>query len=326
MVLVSLAALVIFSLSSGGLKFREFLREDLFIFSEKSTIVQHILFQGILQLIIAGLFVLIILRRGRMRHPVAVLLTLVCLDLILASRLNGPYTVYYHHYTSKDIFNHSKQFPKGFPIPGDNKLIENRDQEKGMMYQALWRNLNIFYKEVSFEGYNPLHLKGFEEMADNHPETFAAMLENPLVFQASSLNPPDMMAANEEKGYFDPGSVYLDVADYLKLQGQGLRLSPGDQVRITGFSPVKVTVESISQGSVLVNLLQNRYHGWKATIDGKPAEIITVNLAFMAVVVPAGKHEVIFFYDPVDVRWGFYITLLALVAGVVVLRGTLQGL
>jgi hypothetical protein len=245
----------------------------------------------------------------------------VCLDLIIASRLNGPYTVFYHQYESKDIFNHSKQFPKGFPMPGNTKLIDNKDQEKGMMYQALWRNLNIFYKEVSFEGYNPLHLKGFEEMADNHPETFAAMLGNPLVFQAASPNPLDEMSTNEAKGHFDPGSVYLDASDYLKLHGQGLSLSPGDQIWITGFTPIKVTAKSVSRGNVLVSFQQNRYHGWKATVDGNPAEIITVNMSFMAVVVPAGEHEVIFYYNPRAVRWGFYITLLMLVAGMVILRG-----
>jgi uncharacterized membrane protein YfhO len=115
--------------------------------------------------------------------------------------------------------------------------------------------------------------------------------------------------------------VYLDVEDYLKLPGQGLRLSAGDHVRITGFSPIKVTAKSVSQGSVLVSFQQNRYHGWKATVDGNPAEIMTVNMSFMAVVVPAGEHEVIFYYDPRDVRWGFYITLLMLVAGMVILRG-----
>ncbi|MCA9955307.1 MAG: YfhO family protein, partial [Anaerolineales bacterium] len=36
--------------------------------------------------------------------------------------------------------------------------------------------------------------------------------------------------------------------------------------------------------------------GWTATIDGQPAEIVTANYAFRAVLVPPGQHEVRFTY------------------------------
>ncbi len=65
-------------------------------------------------------------------------------------------------------------------------------------YQALWRNLNIFHKQVSYEGYNPLHLKGFEEMADNHPKLFETILQNPLVYLADRVSPLDSLPFHEQ--------------------------------------------------------------------------------------------------------------------------------
>jgi uncharacterized membrane protein YfhO len=82
---------------------------------------------------------------------------------------------------------------------------------------------------------------------------------------------------------------------------------------------------------VLLNLLQNNYYGWKAEIDGQPVEVIAGNMSFIAVPVSAGKHEVVFTYDPWRVRWGFYITVIMIVIALVFLkefrqRGTLQEL
>jgi uncharacterized membrane protein YfhO len=63
-------------------------------------------------------------------------------------------------------------------------------------------------------------------------------------------------------------------------------------------------------------LLQNNYYGWKATVDGKPVEILTGNMSFISVQVPGGNHEVLFRYNPVGVKIGFWITLLSLISGI----------
>jgi len=323
-VAVTIIVFMAYSLTRRDLNFGEFLKHELFIFSEKSRISQHILFQGIIQLLLLGLFCILIIKK-RMKYAVPGILILVCVDMIAATRLNGPYSVYYHQYRSKEIYAHAKQFPEGFPIPGNGRIIDNKDQV-GLMFQALWRNLNIFHKQVSYEGYNPLHLKGFEDLADNHAKLYETILLNPLVYQAGKIRELDSLSIDELRGNFDAGQIYLDNKDYASLDGSGLKASPDDHVSITKFSPVEIQARSISQSKVLVNLLQNNYHGWKATIDGNPAKILTANMSFISVVVPPGEHVVIFSYEPTDVRWGFYLTVLAIIAGLAILRGTLQGL
>ena len=162
----------------------------------------------------------------------------------------------------------------------DNRPVSDIRDTKGKAFQVLWRNLNIFYKEISWEGYNPLHLKGFEELADRHPELFETILQNPVVYLSNVDSP-----------------------------------APEDTVIINKFSPESIELKSITQNEGIVNYLQNNYYGWKATVDGNPVEIQTANFTFLSVQVPAGEHEVIFKYDPKGVKAGFWISLAALAAG-----------
>lgn len=326
---MTITGFLVYAALAGNTGFREFLSKDLFTFSERSTIVQHILFQGTIQLILLALLWFILWKK-EMKFRMAGILVLACFDLVLAARLNGPYTVYYQNFKSKDIYSHSRNFPQGFPLPGNEPIIGNKDMGS-LTYQVLWRNLNIFHKTISYQGYNPLHLKGFEEMADHRTRTFETILGNPLVYLSGRISPVDSMKLHEGMQDLDRSRVYVEGEVYEELVTQGLKLSRGDEASVIRFSPVEIAVSCKNQGPVLLNLLQNHYYGWKATINGNPAGIITANMGFISVPVPAGEHEVVFEYHPWEVLWGFYITLIMLVIALVYLkefrrRGTLQKL
>ena len=44
------------------------------------------------------------------------------------------------------------------------------------------------------------------------------------------------------------------------------------------------------------------YPGWTATVDGTATEVGRANYVLRAINVPAGKHEVVFTFDPQSVR------------------------
>jgi hypothetical protein len=313
-----LLGFIVYALFQKGLNVMDFIKNQLLIFSEKSLIVQHILFQGTIQLIFLTFFFLLLTKWQFKKYALAAIIFIAGTDMIIATQLNGPYTLYSHLFKSKEVYAHARQFPKGFPVPGSGPVIDNKDSRK-LVYQTLWRNLNIFHKQVSYEGYNPLHLKGFEEMADNHPKLFETILQNPLVYLADRVSPLYSLSFHEQEENFFKGRVYFDEDEYQSLKQVNFNSGPGDTVYITAFSPVLVITKCINKSEVLLNLLQNNYYGWKASVDGQPIKIFTGNMGFIAIRVPAGEHEVTFSYDPVGVRIGFWVTLLALVVGLIFL-------
>jgi len=88
------------------------------------------------------------------------------------------------------------------------------------------------------------------------------------------------------------------------LERQPPRFEPSEDVSAPGSAVVvsrranEVAIETESDhGSILV-LTESYYPGWKAEIDGSPAEILRANYVFRAVVVPEGNHEVVFRFRP----------------------------
>ena len=206
-----LLAFVVFALFQKGLNMTDFIKNQLLISSDKSMIIQHILFQGIVQLVFIILFILLLTKWKHKKYAFTAIMMIFALDVIVATRLNGPYTVYYDQLRTREIHEYARQFPEGFPIPGTGPVLDNRDSGK-LIYQALWRNLNIFHKQISYEGYNPVHLKGFEEMADNHPRLFETILQNTLVYLTDKVSPLDSLPLHEKDSNYLKNRVYLPMS------------------------------------------------------------------------------------------------------------------
>jgi hypothetical protein len=81
--------------------------------------------------------------------------------------------------------------------------------------------------------------------------------------------------------------------------------------RPTGDSVV-VKATLACKGMVIVS--DTFFPGWKADVDGQPAEIHEVNGAMRGVVVPAGQHTVTMKYRPLSVYLGALLTLLGISA------------
>ncbi len=79
-----------------------------------------------------------------------------------------------------------------------------------------------------------------------------------------------------------------------------------------------MTIESETPGPALVRLADLWAPDWHATVDGRPAEVLRTDYLLRAVAVPAGRHTIVFKYQPVAVRNGLMVSL-ASVALVLVL-------
>jgi hypothetical protein len=90
--------------------------------------------------------------------------------------------------------------------------------------------------------------------------------------------------------------------------------SPGT-ARVLTKTPMEVAVEIDAQRPGVLVLTDTYYPGWKATIDGAPAEIFPAYQAFRGVTVPAGQYTVRFHYQPISFRIGVLLSATTLVCG-----------
>jgi hypothetical protein len=85
-------------------------------------------------------------------------------------------------------------------------------------------------------------------------------------------------------GAFRPGPGTVDVAQ-----------APGT-ARLLDDAPERIVVRVDAARDGILVLADAWMSGWSATVDGKPAPMAPADLAFRAVAVPAGSHEVVFTY------------------------------
>jgi hypothetical protein len=88
---------------------------------------------------------------------------------------------------------------------------------------------------------------------------------------------------------------------------------PPPSAQIVHYAPERIEVAVQTERPRLLVLAENAYPGWRASIDGRPAEIVIANYAFRGVGVPAGAHHVTLSYEPVSLRLGATLSLTGLI-------------
>ncbi len=278
---------------------------NLFSFSKTSSIAQQVFFQGIVQLIFLGLFILMVYKTKNRQKQLTLLILLVSADMVFSVQLNAPYTVFEKGFYQKDIYEEIERLPKGFPSPDMKPVISTNDRT-ARHFVTMWRNLNIFYKQIAYDGNNATHLKNYVFLEDSLTPVFKATLQNPPLYLGGSFC-PNKDLKEKAKTIVDPSMVFLSEDD-LKTLNVG-QLQSSDSVWFSNFSPNLIEVETKTKEKGFVVLLLNNYYGWAAEIDGNKTKILSTNLSFIGVEVPAGNHKITYSYKPQFIILGFYISL-----------------
>jgi len=93
-------------------------------------------------------------------------------------------------------------------------------------------------------------------------------------------------------------------------QLQGLTIQPdsaASTIRLTSYKPNELTYESNTRSeqlAVFSEIYYNVRNEWKVTIDGQEVPHLRANYVLRALRVPAGKHTIVFRFDPVSVSTG----------------------
>ena len=95
-------------------------------------------------------------------------------------------------------------------------------------------------------------------------------------------------------------------------------------ITLTSYEPNHLIYRTQNRYSGLAVFSEVYYpHGWKAFIDGKPADFFKVDYVLRAMEVPQGQHEIAFKFEPEVVAAGSNITLASAILFVLVILGGL---
>jgi hypothetical protein len=208
---------------------------------------------------------------------------------------NNNFHVYF---LEEDFFGYSGIKPRSY---------QNIIDVIGPGNPTLWRMLNVRYI--------------ITEQPVNHPDfvliqssektfTYRNMDALPRAYfvnrveQAQPLQLLNSIKANE----FEPADVaFVEENLQLNIQPPG----EGASVNFVNYETEKVELDVVATGNNLLFLGSTYYPvGWKATIDGNQLEIIKLNHGFMGVVVPEGKHRIVFSFEPASYYTGRYVPLI----------------
>jgi hypothetical protein len=78
--------------------------------------------------------------------------------------------------------------------------------------------------------------------------------------------------------------------------------------KISEFHSNRITTQTESTSAGRLVLTDLMYPGWQVTLDGMPAEGLTVDGMFRGVDLPAGTHTVVWSYHPRSFYWGLAIS------------------
>jgi hypothetical protein len=162
------------------------------------------------------------------------------------------------------------------------------------------------------------------------PDGALVVLENRTVLPKGWLVPsvalvtdPAQRLAILQSPQFNPATIALvETQPPIVMADPNSPLSPlpVQGVSIPVYEGEHIVVEAATKVNALLVLGEKYYKGWKATVDGKPTEIVPVDHILRGVYLTSGTHRIEFRFDPLPFRIGKYLTLssFALFAGMLI--------
>ena len=94
--------------------------------------------------------------------------------------------------------------------------------------------------------------------------------------------------------------AWIETDDPAGLRGIIARrpVEPSESVTVTRHEPQQVELDVVLNQPGLVILADTYYPGWRLTIDGHPAPIYRANRMMRGAAVPAGKHTLVYTFEP----------------------------
>jgi hypothetical protein len=98
----------------------------------------------------------------------------------------------------------------------------------------------------------------------------------------------------------DPATTAIIREDFMDyFTGINPTDNPDKKIVLKDYKPNRLVYEADVSNSEFAIFSEVYYpNGWKATIDGKESDIIRTNYILRGLIIPSGKHEIVFTFEP----------------------------
>lgn len=128
----------------------------------------------------------------------------------------------------------------------------------------------------------------------------------------TTINKEDILKRIDSVDFDPKQTLILEKSSPLANTSSSNDNNNKDTAVFTYYSPDKIDIYTYSLSPSMLFLSEMYYPGWKATIDGKPAEIYLANYLFRSVYLDKGPHSIKMVFEPEDFKLGRNITLVTL--------------
>ncbi|MDO5394773.1 MAG: YfhO family protein [Bacteroidales bacterium] len=141
---------------------------------------------------------------------------------------------------------------------------------------------------------HPRQEGGMPELVRNEHALGAAWLVDSVGYVDNADAEMDALAT------IDPSAYAVADKRFRNALGEGVpSLVAGDTIIMTEYTPNRLTYSTDTRNDAIAVFSEIWFPwGWKATVDGKPAQLARVNYVLRAMRLPAGKHTVVMTFDP----------------------------
>ena len=307
LLLLIILALILYFRSQTWLNLVDFIINNPFRYSDSTFFEQNFVFQAsiqILLLIILTAFMVFIKTTSVKYYAV---LFLFISEVFISTQLNSAYTVHDQSVTLKSSQNYLNQFSEYFPLP-NNYSVSNQENiiEKQVPF---WRNLSLFSRQVSGNGFTPFVMNRYKILLDSFPELNKSIAQNKVAF-FSSQKPSSILLKNTKEN-----------PELLSSFEESLSFSEKNAVSEKSivwkeFSPRKIELNCKLDEPKTLIILQSNHKDWELKVNNNITEINEDFILFMGINLPEGNHKVELQYKPIKIIISFYISLFSLIFSV----------
>lgn len=253
-------------------------------------------------------------------------------------------------YLNEDNFLPKRSVNQAFtPSPADLQILQDKDN-----FRVFNTTINPFneaqtaYFHKSVGGYHPAKLRRYQDLIEYHLSKYNMKVLNMLNTKyfivaekgknvpMAQLNPEALGNAwyvdsiiwvnnpDEEinaLNTFDPKRNLVIDKRFAEIVGKPNVVADSiSKITLKEYNPEKLVYESNANSEKLTVFSEVYYDkGWKAYIDGKEMPHFRANYVLRAMVIPAGKHEVMFKFEPTSYYKGKQISTIGSIAALILI-------